>query len=283
MTVLLSVIIPTYGRAEQTLGAVQSVLAQDVDCEILVVDDASPTPDPRLEKLEGVRLIRRPVNGGAGAARNTGLDHARGRFVCFLDSDDRMLPGTLARRLETARTGARDGSGRARIFGCGWREFGERQRRRIPKPSARRTDFFSSCWFAPGSCIIAPASVFSGSGSRFDESLRRLEDFELYARLSINGLELVTDPVIAVEVSIGGAPSEGAVKTAIAQILGSFGDWKKQGRIGEGEIAAARAYLAYELAAIERRNGRVLPALGHLAASLWHKPRLSLFPGPGWM
>ena len=67
------------------------------DLELIVVDDASN------EDIEGlvagigdgrVRYIRRPVNGGAGAARNTGIAAARGKFIAFQDSDDLWLPGS---------------------------------------------------------------------------------------------------------------------------------------------------------------------------------------------
>ena len=96
-----SVIIPTYGRPRYLSEAVASVLDQTVrDLECLVVDDASPEPvevpeDPR------VRVIRRESNGGPAAARNTGLDHASGRFIAFLDDDDLFTP----ERLEIAAIG----------------------------------------------------------------------------------------------------------------------------------------------------------------------------------
>ncbi|HEX3429681.1 MAG TPA: glycosyltransferase family 2 protein [Rhizomicrobium sp.] len=94
-----SVVIPVYNR-ERALGvALASVLAQtEQDYEILVIDDGSSDDpvsvvagfaDPRL------RWVRQE-NRGAAAARNHGIDLARGRFVAFLDSDDRFLPHHLA-------------------------------------------------------------------------------------------------------------------------------------------------------------------------------------------
>ena len=97
---LFSVIIPTYGRPEFLAEAVASVLAQTVDdFECIVVDDASPEPvtvvdDPR------VRLIRRDENAGEPAARNTGMDHARGQYLAFLDDDDLFTPDRLALALD---------------------------------------------------------------------------------------------------------------------------------------------------------------------------------------
>jgi glycosyltransferase involved in cell wall biosynthesis len=99
-TPLFSVIIPTYSRPDFLPEAIDSVLGQTVnDLECLVVDDAGPVPaavpdDPR------VRLIRRDLNGGEPAARNTGIQEARGRFLVFLDDDDVFTRDRLQIALE---------------------------------------------------------------------------------------------------------------------------------------------------------------------------------------
>jgi len=97
--VCVSVILPTFNRAHSLDAALQSVLAQSFkDFEIIVVDDGSTQDiesviraigDPRL------RYIRREANGGAAAARNTGIAAANGKFIAFQDSDDQWLPGKL--------------------------------------------------------------------------------------------------------------------------------------------------------------------------------------------
>jgi O-antigen biosynthesis protein len=92
---LVSVVIPTYNRAELVIDAIRTVLAQDYPAlEVLVVDDAS-TDDTaaRVAGLgdERVRLIRQRVNGGVASARNRGMDAARGEIIAFLDSDDEWL------------------------------------------------------------------------------------------------------------------------------------------------------------------------------------------------
>lgn len=85
---LFSIIIPTYSRPDFLPEAIDSVLNQTVsDLECIVVDDAGPVAamvpdDPRL------KLIRRTSNGGEPAARNTGIEAARGRYITFLDDDD---------------------------------------------------------------------------------------------------------------------------------------------------------------------------------------------------
>jgi glycosyltransferase involved in cell wall biosynthesis len=83
-----TVIVTTYQRPSLVIEAVQSVLAQTVpELECIVVDDASPDR-PQLPNDDRLRLIRREVNGGTAASRNTGLAAATGSFVTFLDDDD---------------------------------------------------------------------------------------------------------------------------------------------------------------------------------------------------
>ncbi|QDE88366.1 glycosyl transferase [Myxococcus xanthus] len=93
-----SVIIPTYNRARLLEAALASVFAQEErDFEVLVVDDGST--DDTLETLarygEQVRVLSQR-NAGPGAARNLGIQEARGAYVAFLDSDDVWFPWTLA-------------------------------------------------------------------------------------------------------------------------------------------------------------------------------------------
>jgi glycosyltransferase involved in cell wall biosynthesis len=99
---LVSVLIPAYDAAGSIAGAIAAAREQTLrDLEIVVVDDASrdataaiayraAAADPR------VRVVRRAQNGGASAARNTGIDVARGRWIALLDADDGMEPQRLA-------------------------------------------------------------------------------------------------------------------------------------------------------------------------------------------
>lgn len=108
----ISVIIPVY-KVERYLDAcVASVLAQTFgDFEVILVDDGSPDKCPALceawaEKDPRVRVIHRE-NGGLSAARNTGIEAARGQFLTFVDSDDLLEPDTLRRAWEAQQqTGA---------------------------------------------------------------------------------------------------------------------------------------------------------------------------------
>jgi len=94
---LISVIVPTWNRAEEVPGAIESILAQTYrPIEVLVIDDGSTdrTPDILASYGDAIRTIRQ-ANAGASCARNTGVHASRGQFVAFLDSDDVWLPGKL--------------------------------------------------------------------------------------------------------------------------------------------------------------------------------------------
>lgn len=96
----VSVLIPTYNRAVLLPRALASALAQIEDGdEIIVIDDGSTDDTARVARTPDPRVRYLPVpHGGAGAARNAGLDRARNPLVAFLDSDDEWLPGKLARQ-----------------------------------------------------------------------------------------------------------------------------------------------------------------------------------------
>ena len=97
----ISVIIPCYRAAATLRRAVDSALTgAPADLEVLLVDDGSSDDTGALcDELAAadprVRALHR-ANGGAGAARNTGLDAAHGDWVLFLDADDALLPGLWA-------------------------------------------------------------------------------------------------------------------------------------------------------------------------------------------
>jgi hypothetical protein len=90
-----SVCIPARGPAPYLAAALASALAQDVDgLEVIVAGDADPgSEDPRVRHLR----FRRPA--GVAEARNACLAAARGSYVAWLDADDELLPGALARQL----------------------------------------------------------------------------------------------------------------------------------------------------------------------------------------
>lgn len=107
--ILFSIIVPVYNVQNYLAGCVGSVAEQPgaPDWECLLIDDGSTDASGRIcdalaAGIPGVEALHRE-NGGLAAARNTGLAAARGQWLLFLDSDDRMAPGLLeALRAELA-------------------------------------------------------------------------------------------------------------------------------------------------------------------------------------
>ena len=97
----VTIVIPTRDRPTLLVGAVESALAQTVRAiEVLVVDDGSVEPPQPVWTDDRVRLLRNERSQGVCAARNRGLAGARGRFITFLDDDDRLLPHMVERSLQ---------------------------------------------------------------------------------------------------------------------------------------------------------------------------------------
>lgn len=96
----ISVIVPVYNVEEYLENCLESISNQtETDVEIIVVDDGSPDKSGEIAecyrlKDNRVRVIHQD-NGGLSAARNSGLDVAKGKYVCFIDSDDWIEPDYL--------------------------------------------------------------------------------------------------------------------------------------------------------------------------------------------
>lgn len=102
---LVSVITPTYNSETYIQETIESVLQQTYpNWEMVIVDDGSSDQTIAIieeyqKEDDRIRLIALEKNQGAAVARNTAIENAQGRYIAFLDSDDRWLPEKLERQL----------------------------------------------------------------------------------------------------------------------------------------------------------------------------------------
>src|SRR5689334_2932561 len=190
----VSVVIPTYNVAPFIAETLNSVFAQTfTDFEVIVVDDGSDDAE-ELERalepyLERVRYVRQE-NLGAGAARNRGVQEARGEFIAFLDSDDLWMPEYLEEQVRFLRADGYDlAYADALLFGdspIAGKTYMQ------TAPSVGPVTFLS---LVRNECNIITSGVVARrcvlvKVGLFNESLRNGQDFELWARLARSGAHL---------------------------------------------------------------------------------------------
>jgi glycosyltransferase involved in cell wall biosynthesis len=204
---LVSVIIPTYNRAEKVTRAVSSALSQDFPAmEVVVVDDGSTdgTREALAPFAGRIRYLRHEANRGVSAARNTGIERSSGPLVAFLDSDDYWLPGKLEIQTRFFR-------GHPDRVACQAEEIWIRNGRRVnPRKNHRKPtgDIFEASLRL---CLVSPSAVMLrrsvlGEVGLFDETLPACEDYDLWLRISCRyPVHLIREFLLVKE---GGAPDQ---------------------------------------------------------------------------
>lgn len=183
MSHTVSVVITCYNQAEYLAESVRSVTIQTLPaCETIVVDDGSTDATRDVASSHGgVQLISQ-VNQGLAAARNTGLQAARGTYIVFLDADDRLRSEALARGLEAMQVDQQ------LAFAYGHYRYidqhGALLKQWAPAPVARSwQDFLRGNPIGMHATVIYERAKLLDAGG-FRPSLRECEDYDLYLRLA---------------------------------------------------------------------------------------------------
>jgi len=188
---LVSVIIPAYEVAEFIAEALDSVMAQTfTDYEIIVINDGSPDTEALERALKPYmsRIVYlKQENRGVSAARNSGIAAARGSLIAFLDGDDTWLPNYL--EVQVARIQADPTIDvlypNVLIFG-GSSEAGEEFMTICPSNGEVTFERLLLQECNVSNCSIARRETIIRAGL-FDESLRSVEDFDLWLRVIKEG------------------------------------------------------------------------------------------------
>jgi GT2 family glycosyltransferase/glycosyltransferase involved in cell wall biosynthesis len=310
---LVSVVMVLYGGGKLAKRAI-SALAENTEptYELILVDNASPDDSlARVEEhLSGARIIRNEENRGFGAASNQGVQRARGRYVCFLNSDALVQPGWLPPLLETIAerdVGAvvpmylnEDGTlqeagsvvdsvGHAHAVG------------RDGDPDDFRYRFRREIDFGSAACMLVPAGLFLELGG-FDElfSPGYFEDTDLCFRLHERGLRTIYEPRSRVVHLMHGSGTSESARQTMERNRGAFVErWgerlARRPRVIRAaseptEMLAARDAEALDRFLViddrvpfaDRGSGdpRMARMLGELAA-LWPSARITLLASSG--
>lgn len=181
ITPLVSVVIPCYNAARYLAEAIESVLAQTYpQIEIIVIDDGSIDETASIARTYPVIYLYQ-VNSGISAARNAGIRQSRGKYVQFLDHDDRLLPEAIetGARLLEAHPECAMTVGEHRYIGPDGSVLG-----RSNKCAAGRDHYrmlLGQNFIESPSSALHRHSTFSVTGI-FDETMKVSEDYEFYLR-----------------------------------------------------------------------------------------------------
>ena len=187
---LVSLIIPTYSRADYILRAINSVLNQTYQpIEIIVVDDNGIGTANQIDtekklscyiRTQKISYIKHEVNKNGSAARNTGIKVSQGEYIVFLDDDDELLP----LKIETQVKGLQQNTYYDASY-CGFQIIREGKilKRVEPTDSGNFQYELLACrWsIGTGSNPMFRRSVFEEIGL-FDESFIRHQDVEIMVR-----------------------------------------------------------------------------------------------------
>lgn len=185
---LVSVVVPTHNRSSMVRRAVESALGQThSEVEVVLVDDHSSQDirrtvvRPLRDRGAGeLRFCRHGERRGGAAARNTGLEMARGPWIAFLDSDDLWKERKLEKQLRAAR--GRDVAGSF----TGVREVGDAGDRMVRLPDDRRydrRDLLCINTVGTTSTMMLRTAVVREAGG-FDEEMESCQDWDLWLRVT---------------------------------------------------------------------------------------------------
>ena len=186
----ISVIIPAYNAEHFLPRSLGSVFAQTFPPhEVIVVDDGSTDLTAQVAEQLGAKVIRRP-NGGLGAARNTGIQHASGEWIALLDADDSWSPEKLERQVAVIQPDIV-------LVYTGSRHFDDRGTRTVQRAIDPLTakEMLRYCNpILPSSVLLRRQVVLSAGG--FIEGAPSCEDWGMWVRLvPLGAFAAVAEPL----------------------------------------------------------------------------------------
>lgn len=211
----VSVIIPTYNRAKLVDRAIKSVLLQTFkDFELFIIDDASTDNTQQIVEQfrdERIKIIRHQKNKGGSAARNTGINTAKGEYIAFLDDDDEWISTKLEKQIRFFERCKRNVG---LIYN--WAEIIDEEKDSFVKLQCKvRGNFLREILnrsFLPSPTVMVKKLCFRSIGL-FDENFTSCQDREMWTRIATQYQVEVLPECLAIthkhsDFSIGGSPKK---------------------------------------------------------------------------
>lgn len=193
---LISVVMPTYNRANLLDLSVLSVLNQTLsDFELLIVDDGSTdhTRDKVLSFHDKRIKYVYKTNSGVAAARNVGLNVAQGEYIAFLDDDDCWPNNYLEKMVNLLQRSSEYGLVYCRYKIITGGKVVKMTDSNLCRSGHMTVNLFRNSFILPSTCLIAKHAL---GEIRFDEALENAEDSDFFLRLSLNTKYLFMDGII---------------------------------------------------------------------------------------
>jgi glycosyltransferase involved in cell wall biosynthesis len=185
---LVSVVVPTYNRADLIGETIESILAQTLrELELIIVSDGSTDATESVVRAcndPRVVFIAQPNSGGPATPRNTGVRRARGKYVAFCDDDDLWRPQKLEKQVAVMEAQPDVALTYTGGVTFGDQDFFSKSQIRC----AARHDHFGSLKygnFITNSSVVVRKSVLDSVGPfDVDRFMRGTEDYELWLRVA---------------------------------------------------------------------------------------------------
>lgn len=209
---MVSIIIPVYGKLEYTLACLHSIAENlpRISFEVLVLDDRSPDNSAdELTKVNNIKVIVNPSNLGFLRSCNNGAKHAKGRYICILNNDIKVLPNWLDELVDTFVSFPNTGFvGSKLIYPNGtlqeagaiiWQDGSAWNYGRNEDPARPIFNYAREVDYCSGASIILPTALFRELGGFSDEyAPAYCEDSDLALKVRNHGSRVIYQPMSVV-------------------------------------------------------------------------------------
>lgn len=271
---LVSVVIPVHNRNDLLKDAISSVFSQRstslisarekhlFELEIIIVDDGSKHPIS-IDPEPRIKVIRHKTNTGAGAARNTGVQHSNGDYIAFLDSDDTWTENKLAQQVEKLDASEPD------IFGvfCPFAKVTPQTRKFVPRKTKKTwfDTFLGGCRVAPGSTLMFRKSLWDTVGPQ-SGALKRFEDWDWLLRAS----QAYDFEFINTEFAILGRSKRPNFEIVDQSLENLEARWRP--KLNRGQSVRLSSAIAIERSAHAKANGQLIQFAKNFFDAIFRSP-----------